>query len=322
MVVDPSSNVLKASAAAHAARPRLGAAPPRAPRDGGDGRPGAPRGRAAGGAAHPRARSLGRGHASSSACGSRGLGGRYVLVLAEDRTEGRRLDDMRRDFVANISHELKTPIGAVGLLAEALDAASDDPDRVRHFAGRLTQEADRLGRITQDIIELSRLQAVDALGGAADHRPAVGRRHAPSTATASSPRRGPSSSSSAAARARRCSATRPCSSRRSTTSSRTPSQYSPDGSRVGIGVRLGGDGSVEIAVTDQGFGIPEEELERVFERFYRVDPARSRKHRRHRARPRHRQARGAEPRRRRARLVPGRQRVDLHRPSAPGRDPS
>ena len=91
------------------------------------------------------------------------LGTRYVLLLAEDRTEAFRLDEVRRDFVANISHELKTPIAAVGLLAEALGHAADEPTQVRRFADRLTTEAGRLGRLTQEIIELSRLQAQDAL---------------------------------------------------------------------------------------------------------------------------------------------------------------
>jgi two-component system sensor histidine kinase SenX3 len=91
------------------------------------------------------------------------IGSRYVLLLAEDRTEAYRLDEVRRDFVANISHELKTPIGAVGLLAEALQSASDDPEQVRRFAKRLTKESDRLARMTKEIIELSRLQAADAL---------------------------------------------------------------------------------------------------------------------------------------------------------------
>src|SRR5690606_9789799 len=91
------------------------------------------------------------------------VGSRFVLLLADDRTEAYRLDEVRRDFVANISHELKTPIGAVGLLAEALQSASDDPEQVRRFAKRLTKESDRLARITKEIIELSRLQAADAL---------------------------------------------------------------------------------------------------------------------------------------------------------------
>ena len=91
------------------------------------------------------------------------LGARYVLLLAEDRTESYRLDEVRRDFIANISHELKTPIGAVGLLAEALVSASKEPEQVKRFAKRLTKESERLARITQEIIELSRLQATDTL---------------------------------------------------------------------------------------------------------------------------------------------------------------
>src|SRR5690606_39408610 len=91
------------------------------------------------------------------------LGTRFVLVLAEDRTEAHRLDDVRRDFVANVSHELKTPIGAVSLLAEALESASDEPEEVTRFAKRLTIEAERLARITHEIIELGRLQAGDVL---------------------------------------------------------------------------------------------------------------------------------------------------------------
>ena len=105
------------------------------------------------------------------------LGARYVLLLAEDRTESYRLDAVRRDFIANISHELKTPIGAVGLLAEALRAASKDPEQVRRFAKRLTKESQRLARITQEIIELSRLQASDSLIDASRGGDRPGRRH-------------------------------------------------------------------------------------------------------------------------------------------------
>jgi two-component system sensor histidine kinase SenX3 len=178
--------------------------------------------------------------------------------------------------VANISNELKTPIGAVGLLAEALDAASADPDRVRHFAGRLTQEADRLGRLTQDIIELSRLQAVDALGAsqtidlrsvvdtAVDRNRVVAEARSVELIV-----RGGKSAKVLGDEAMLVTAV--------DNLVANAIAYSPDGSRVGIGLASGGDGSVEVAVTDQGFGIPEEELERVFERFYRVDPARSRR---------------------------------------------
>ena len=91
------------------------------------------------------------------------LGNRYVLVTADDLTESRRIDEVRRDFVANISHELKTPIGAIGLLAETLVVAADDPEHVKKFAGQLITESERLGALTKDIIELSRLQSVDTL---------------------------------------------------------------------------------------------------------------------------------------------------------------
>ncbi|HEX6887420.1 MAG TPA: HAMP domain-containing sensor histidine kinase, partial [Candidatus Nanopelagicales bacterium] len=89
--------------------------------------------------------------------------GGAVLVLVEDMSEAERLDRVRRDFVANVSHELKTPVGAVSLLAEALADAADDPDAVRRFAGRMQHEADRLTRLVQDVIELSRLQGHDPL---------------------------------------------------------------------------------------------------------------------------------------------------------------
>nr|WP_286346862.1 ATP-binding protein [Frondihabitans sucicola] len=204
------------------------------------------------------------------------LGSRYVLVLAEDHTETHRLEEVRRDFVANISHELKTPIGAVGLLAEALDAASDDPEQVRYFAASLTRESGRLGRLTQDIIELSRLQASDPLNEPAlvDIRSVIhtavernrveaeargieivtrGGKHASVV--------GDSDMLAVAVHNLVANAV----------------HYSPDGSRVGIGTAVTDHGIVEIAVTDQGDGISEADRERIFERFYRVDPARSRR---------------------------------------------
>jgi two-component system, OmpR family, sensor histidine kinase SenX3 len=202
------------------------------------------------------------------------LGARYVLLLAEDRTESYRLDAVRRDFVENISHELKTPIGAVSLLAEALKAASNEPDQVRRFAKRLTKESERLARITQEIIELSRLQAADALAKPdvvdIDHviavaidqnRVAAEARHITivSGGDAGAEVYGDEPLLIVAVHNLISNAV----------------VYSPKGSRVGIGVNHG-DGIVEIAVTDQGIGIPEEDLERVFERFYRIDPARSR----------------------------------------------
>ena len=91
------------------------------------------------------------------------LGARLVLALVEDRTRERRVEAVRRDFVANVSHELKTPVGAIRLLAEAVTDAADDPEAVQRFAGRMLTESDRLSKLVQQIIELSRLQGHDPL---------------------------------------------------------------------------------------------------------------------------------------------------------------
>ncbi|MET4781262.1 ATP-binding protein [Glaciihabitans sp. UYNi722] len=202
------------------------------------------------------------------------LGVRYILLLAEDRTESYRLDEVRRDFVANISHELKTPIGAVGLLAEALQAASDEPDQVRRFAKRLTKEADRLARITQEIIELSRLQAADALTKpeVVDIDHVVAMAIDQNRVAADSNRVEIASGGDVGAEVY---GDEPLLGVALHNLVANAIQYSPKGSRVGIGV-TNADGIVEIAVTDQGVGIPEDDRDRVFERFFRVDPARSR----------------------------------------------
>tara|TARA_Y100000814_G_scaffold272245_3_gene229579 strand:+ start:3628 stop:4818 length:1191 start_codon:yes stop_codon:yes gene_type:complete len=202
------------------------------------------------------------------------LGTRYVLLLAEDRTEAHRLEEVRRDFLANVSHELKTPIGAVSLLAEALEASADEPAEVQRFAKRLTVEADRLSRLTQEIIELSRLQSgntlqnaerveIDAVIAQAVDRNRVGAAaHRISLVTggdAGAEVYGDENMLITAVHNLVVNAI----------------QYSSDGTRVGVGVSRA-DGVVEIAVTDQGPGIPDAERDRVFERFFRLDTARSR----------------------------------------------
>ena len=202
------------------------------------------------------------------------LGTRFVLLLADDRTESYRLEEVRRDFVANISHELKTPIGAVGLLAEAMESAADEPEEIRRFAKRLGIEADRLSRLTHEIIELSRLQATDALGHAervelsrviaqaVDRNRVAADSHGIRLVVGGDRKAevyGDESMLVTAVHNLIANAI----------------QYSPDGSRVGIGVNTH-QGIVEVAVTDQGLGIPENERDRVFERFFRVDAARSR----------------------------------------------
>ncbi len=202
------------------------------------------------------------------------LGNRFVLLLADDRTEAHRLDDVRRDFVANVSHELKTPIGAVGLLAEALASASDEPEEVKRFAKRLTRESERLAGITAEIIELSRLQSGDPLtsaeridvqaviGQAVDRNRVAAESHRISLVTSGKIRAEVFGDQQLLVTAVHNLISNAI-------------QYSPDGSRVGVGVSAG-DGVVEISVTDQGVGIPEAERDRVFERFFRVDVARSR----------------------------------------------
>jgi two-component system sensor histidine kinase SenX3 len=202
------------------------------------------------------------------------LGTRFVLVLAEDRTESYRLEEVRRDFVANVSHELKTPIGAVSLLAEALEQAAKEPDEVKRFAKRLSIESERLARITHEIIELSRLQASDVLqkaevvdvdaviAQAVDRTRVAAEKHNIALVTggdAGAEVYGDEGLLATAVHNLVANAI----------------QYSPDNSRIGIGVSHA-DGIVEIAVTDQGVGIPEAERDRVFERFFRVDSARSR----------------------------------------------
>ncbi|HEX4059367.1 MAG TPA: ATP-binding protein [Galbitalea sp.] len=201
------------------------------------------------------------------------LGARYILLIAEDRTEGYRLEEVRRDFVANISHELKTPIGAVSLLAEALVSASDEPEQVKKFAKRLTRESERLAKITQEIIQLSRLQAADALT-----RPALIEVESVLAQAIDQNRVAADShgirlvSGGDEAYVYGDEALLVVALHNLVSNA---IQYSPDNSRIGIGVS-NTNGIVEIAVTDQGLGIPDDEKDRVFERFYRSDPARSR----------------------------------------------
>ncbi|TFB86940.1 two-component sensor histidine kinase [Cryobacterium algoricola] len=202
------------------------------------------------------------------------LGTRYVLLLAEDRTEAFRLDEVRRDFVANISHELKTPIAAVGLLAEALNQAADEPAQVRRFASRLTTESGRLTRLTQEIIELSRLQAQDALSEPEDLdiddivASAVDQSRVVADAAHITLAVGQPSGALVTGDERLL-----VMAVHNLVANAV--HYSAEGSRVGVGVRHH-DGVVEVTVTDQGVGIQEADLDRIFERFFRVDQARSR----------------------------------------------
>jgi two-component system sensor histidine kinase SenX3 len=202
-------------------------------------------------------------------------GGGLILLLAEDQTESRRVEEVRRDFVANISHELKTPVGALALLAETMEDAADDPEAVRRFASRMRQEASRLTYLVQDLITLSRIQAAEPIP---DPRPvdvvalvaeALDRCRMKASArgielTASCPDGltvlGDEDLLVTALRNLLDNAV----------------AYSPERTRVAVTAAMDGLDAAEINVADQGIGIPERDLERIFERFYRVDPARSR----------------------------------------------
>jgi two-component system sensor histidine kinase SenX3 len=201
-------------------------------------------------------------------------GGGLVLLLVEDQTESRRVEEVRRDFVANTSHELKTPVGALALLAETVEDAADDPEAVRRFASRMRQEAARLTNLVQDMITLSRIQAAEpipdpvpveldaVLAEALDRcRMKASARGIELVAV------GEHGLSVLGDEDLLVTALRNL--------LENAVAYSPDKTRVDVSTRQADD-AVEISVADQGIGIPERDLERIFERFYRVDPARSR----------------------------------------------
>ena len=202
------------------------------------------------------------------------IGPHLMLVLVEDRTEARRVEAIRRDFVVNVSHELKTPVGALSLLAETVEAAADDPDAVRRFAGRMQRESARLSALVHEIIELSRLQVAGGLGAMTlvdvDRVVAEAVDRARTTAAAKQitiDAGGVRGETVYGGHALLVTAVRNLLD--------NAVAYSGAGTHIGVGVRRAGD-LVEIAVVDQGIGIARTDQERVFERFYRVDPARSR----------------------------------------------
>ncbi|WP_406726767.1 ATP-binding protein [Streptomyces sp. GD-15H] len=248
-------------------------------------------------------RGTGRGEALAVSARVAPLGSRLVLLLVEDLTEARRIEAVRRDFVANVSHELKTPVGALSLLSEAVMDASDDPEAVERFAGRMQGEATRLTSLVQELIDLSRVQNDDPLEDAEPVHvyelvaEAVDRcRHAagtkqitmasnvwpPEGSEETEGLEGPDQEGGghqASAADLRVWGNRGQLAAALGNLVENAVNYSPARTRVGIAARRVGRPSgnlIEIAVTDQGIGISEKEKERVFERFYRVDPARSR----------------------------------------------
>ncbi len=197
-----------------------------------------------------------------------------VLMVVEDNTESKRLDDTRRDFIANISHELKTPIGAISLLAEALVDASDDPDAVQKFSKSLRKESKRLTNLIKDVVQLSRIQSAEVVANA-------------EVVDLSTVVMEALDRNSYRAEARNVKITYDAPEGLEVIGDpemltvavknliENAILYSEEGAPVGVGLRKV-ENVAEIAVTDSGLGIPQEDQARIFERFYRVDPSRSR----------------------------------------------
>ncbi|RLP10096.1 Signal-transduction histidine kinase senX3 [Propionibacterium australiense] len=201
-----------------------------------------------------------------------------VLLVGDDRSALIRVDESKRDLVSNISHELKTPVGALQVLAETIQEAADDPDYVRHFASRMAAESTRLGELVQQIIELGRLQSDDPLGDAAPVDVDEVVAAAASRASASCQARD-IHFSIAGDKGLRVIGDRHQLRVALSNLVENAISYSDHGARVAVTVKAvdeDGDHWVDIAVTDNGIGISTEDQKRIFERFYRVDYARSR----------------------------------------------
>jgi signal transduction histidine kinase len=204
--------------------------------------------------------------------GTAPLPGPVALVL-QDVTEARRSEAVRRDFVANVGHELKTPVGALSLLAEAIEQAADDPEAVQRFAGRIAHEADRLSRLVRELIDLSRLQGAEPLpelvpvevdrviAESVDRTRTAARAKALDIAVG-----GEHGLVVRGVEGQLCTAV--------TNLLANAVAYSEGEGRIAVAARAR-SGFAEIAVTDSGIGIPRQDRQRVFERFYRVDQSRA-----------------------------------------------
>lgn len=203
-----------------------------------------------------------------------GNGEQFVVVFADDDSEHRRMEAARRDFVANVSHELKTPVGAMAVLAEALLESKDDPDSVEYFGGRVVSEAQRLGKMVSELIELSRLQGAERIRDPepvdVDDVVAEALRRSASAAEAAGIELITDAPSGLEVKGDWTLLVTAVSNLIS-----NAINYSPDHTPVSITRAATGD-TVTLRVTDRGIGIAPEHQARVFERFFRVDKARSR----------------------------------------------
>jgi len=200
-------------------------------------------------------------------------GGGAVVTVARDRTVERQVERVRRDFVANASHELKTPVASIQALAETLrHSAADDPVAQERFLVKLEQEAVRLSRLVGDLLDLSRLEGGPSESGTVDLARVL---------TDEAGRLRPRAEGAAIRMVVDAPAPMPVRGSESDLGLMIHNlldnaiRYSPDGGEVRAALAAAGD-AVELRITDTGLGIPARDLDRIFERFYRVDPARSR----------------------------------------------
>ena len=199
----------------------------------------------------------------------------YAIVYGSDESENVRMENARRDFVANVSHELKTPVGGMALLAEALLQDPTDPEMVEYFGNKLQKEAHRMGEMITDLISLSKLQGAEALPDMAPVRvddivdDAVARNLVAAENHGIELNRGQRLGL-------RVMGERAMLTVAVSNLITNAINYSPSGQPVSVTQRLVRDNVVLIRVTDRGIGIAPEDQKRVFERFYRVDKARSR----------------------------------------------
>lgn len=199
----------------------------------------------------------------------------YAIVYGSDESENVRMENARRDFVANVSHELKTPVGGMALLAEALLQDPTDPEMVDYFGNKLQKEAHRMGEMITDLISLSKLQGAEALPDMAPVRvddivdDAVARNLVAAESHGIELNRGQRLGL-------RVMGERAMLTVALSNLITNAINYSPSGQPVSVTQKLVRDNVVLIRVTDRGIGIAPEDQKRVFERFYRVDKARSR----------------------------------------------
>ena len=202
------------------------------------------------------------------------LGAGYVLLLLKDETESLSLERTRRDFVANISHELKTPIGAISLLAEAIQSALDDPQQVKKFANSLELESARLIELVQDIIQLSKVQSADVLHNAQ----VIDLSEAIKVAVAKTEVLAEKKNIAILLKVEeklRINGNQELIVTLLKNLIENAVIYSDEGQIVKVFAEIDED-VAEIVVKDMGPGIAQEDLDRIFERFYRIDPSRSR----------------------------------------------